>query len=87
MDTGSGCQFIQFVLGDVPKRRMTKIMRESRCFRNIGVKPANRVYVIGLFSEKSLCNAPRDLRNLERVRETIVKNVALLGRYHLRDFC
>jgi hypothetical protein len=62
-------------------------MCQSGRLGNVGVETADGIYVIGLLSEEPLGNAPRDLRNFERMRETIVKNVALLGRYHLCDFC
>jgi hypothetical protein len=54
-----GCrQLIQFVLGDVPKRRVTKIMGKARSFNNIWVETANGIDVGGLSSEESLGNAP-----------------------------
>ena len=66
---------------------MAKIMRKSRRFGNVGVETADRIYVSRLLSEEPLGNAPRDLRDFERMGETIVKNVALFGRYHLSNYC
>lgn len=58
-------------------------MRKTGRFGHVGVEAADGVYVIGLLSEEPLGNAPRNLRDFERMRETIVKNIAPVGRDYL----
>jgi hypothetical protein len=52
-------------LGDVTKRRMTQIMRESRCFGGVRIEAAQFIYYHLLVAIKILRKAPGDLANFQ----------------------
>ena len=58
-------KLIQLFFGNVAKRRMTKIMRESRCLGGVGIKAAQFLNYWLLVTIKILRKAPGDLANLQ----------------------
>ena len=79
-------QIVQFVLGDVPERRVPKVMGKPCSFGCIWVYSPSRCRGFWLLTNTLLRDATGDLANLQRVCEPVMEDIAVFGGNHLRDF-
>jgi hypothetical protein len=79
-------QTIQFLFGNVAVRWVSEIMRQSGSLSYVWIKTSDCRNFDWLDLGQSLSHTPRQLSHLQRVREAIVKDVAPIGGYNLRDF-
>jgi hypothetical protein len=70
------CDLVELLLGDVSERRVPKVVDVRRRLHNIRVQPAQGLRLTRLFATQFLGEAPRDLRDLQCVGESVVKEVS-----------
>jgi len=71
----------------MPKRRVSKVVRQCGSLGRIGTKTAERSRELGLFSVELLGQASRDLGNFERMGQSVVKHVPVFSGNNLGDLC
>jgi hypothetical protein len=80
-------KLIQLVFGNMPKWGMAEIMRESCRFCGIWINSARRLDNFGLFADTFLSDASCYLPDLQRVCESVVKDITVFRRHNLSDLC
>ena len=64
---------------------MSEVVGKASRFHHVGIEIPHIFRLGWQFTQKFFGYAPTDLRNLNRMRKAIVKNVPFVRRYDLRD--
>jgi hypothetical protein len=83
LETVAFGKLVQFLFRNMPERRMSEIVSESRRFGYIGVRGLQLISLVFLSAAEFLRDPTCELCYFQGMRKTVVKNITAISGYDL----